>query len=139
MLLGIGFGLLFLNTAIAIVVYFAPPAGWSILTSSIHALHSTGDWLNPATAWDHLTNAIMTGTTWAQTAAAAAIWILLPVAAGTARAAGHDLFMEPETKWYRVGNDEVGVKQFLVTDPDGYLIRFSASIGRRTASAEDVR
>ena len=55
------------------------------------------------------------------------------------RAAGHDLFMEPETKWYRVGTDEVGVKQFLVTDPDGYLIRFSASIGRRTASAEDVR
>lgn len=55
------------------------------------------------------------------------------------RAAGHDLFMEPETKWYRVGNDEVGVKQFLVTDPDGYLIRFSASTGRRTASAEDVR
>ena len=28
------------------------------------------------------------------------------------------LFLQPETKWYRV------VRQFLVADPDGYLIRF---------------
>lgn len=42
------------------------------------------------------------------------------------------LFMEPETKWYRVsGHEEVGVRQFCVTDPDGYLIRFQTSFGRR--------
>lgn len=48
------------------------------------------------------------------------------------RAADHALFMEPETKWYRVddGND-AGVEQFVVADPDGYLIRFQASLGRR--------
>lgn len=41
--------------------------------------------------------------------------------------------MEPETKWYRVGDNEVaGVEQFLVTDPDGYLVRFQASLGRRS-------
>ncbi|SME99630.1 MULTISPECIES: VOC family protein [Kocuria] len=46
--------------------------------------------------------------------------------------AGVALFMEPETKWYRVsGTEEAGVRQFLVTDPDGYLIRFQSSIGRR--------
>lgn len=40
--------------------------------------------------------------------------------------------MEPETKWYRVSDtEEAGVRQFLVTDPDGYLIRFQSSIGRR--------
>lgn len=49
------------------------------------------------------------------------------------REAGHSLFMEPETKWYRVGgNEEVGVEQFLVTDPDGYLVRFQASLGHRS-------
>lgn len=48
-------------------------------------------------------------------------------------AAGVELFMRPETKWYRVGDDEVGVSQFLVQDPDGYLIRFQSSIGRRSA------
>lgn len=48
------------------------------------------------------------------------------------RAADHALFMPPETKWYRVGNlDEAGVRQFLVTDPDGYLIRFQTSLGHR--------
>src|SRR5665647_3200061 len=44
------------------------------------------------------------------------------------RAAGVELFMQPETKWYRVGEEEAGVRQFLVTDPDGYLIRFQSSL-----------
>jgi hypothetical protein len=44
------------------------------------------------------------------------------------------LFMEPEQKWYRTGEVETGVHQFLVQDPDGYLIRFSAHIGERPAS-----
>lgn len=41
------------------------------------------------------------------------------------------LFMEPEEKWYRTGEVETGVRQFLVQDPDGYLIRFSAYLGER--------
>lgn len=49
--------------------------------------------------------------------------------------AGHPLFMDPETKWYRVSDtEEAGVEQFLVTDPDGYLIRFQATFGRRPAT-----
>ena len=53
------------------------------------------------------------------------------------RASEHPLFMEPETRWYQVSpQEEVGVQQFLVTDPDGYLVRFQASVGRRTRSAE---
>jgi len=45
--------------------------------------------------------------------------------------AGIELFMQPETRWYRTGDEEVGVQQFIVTDPDGYLIRFQSSLGRR--------
>ncbi|MGO2749754.1 MAG: bleomycin resistance protein [Pseudoclavibacter sp.] len=48
-------------------------------------------------------------------------------------AAGQELYMMPEEKWYRVGEHEVGVRQFLVTDPDGYLIRFQENLGRRAA------
>lgn len=48
-------------------------------------------------------------------------------------AAGWPLFMPPEQKWYRTGEVESGVHQFLVQDPDGYLIRFSAGLGRRHA------
>ncbi|TFD72701.1 VOC family protein [Cryobacterium gelidum] len=50
------------------------------------------------------------------------------------RGASWPLFMEPETKWYRTGDVESGVAQFLVQDPDGYLIRFQASVGRRPSS-----
>ncbi|WP_295014371.1 VOC family protein [uncultured Microbacterium sp.] len=49
------------------------------------------------------------------------------------READYPLFMETESTWYRIDEDvEAGVQQFLVTDPDGYLLRFQASIGRRS-------
>lgn len=44
------------------------------------------------------------------------------------------LFMEEEEKWYRKGEMETGVHQFIVQDPDGYLVRFSAHIGLRKAA-----
>jgi len=49
------------------------------------------------------------------------------------RLAGREwsIFMEPEEKWYRTDDGEVGVRQFLVQDPDGYLVRFSEHLGRR--------
>jgi catechol 2,3-dioxygenase-like lactoylglutathione lyase family enzyme len=36
-----------------------------------------------------------------------------------------------EQKWYRRDDDEVGNRQFVVADPDGYLLRFFSSLGRR--------
>ena len=54
-----------------------------------------------------------------------------PIVASLARA-GWPLFMEPERKWYRTGEVETEVHQFLVQDPDGYLVRFSAYLGDRS-------
>ena len=45
------------------------------------------------------------------------------------------LFMETEEKWYRKGNTEVGNRQFLVQDPDGYLLRFTEDLGERPPSS----
>lgn len=46
------------------------------------------------------------------------------------REAGWPLFMEPEEKWYRIGpSEEAGVRQFLVQDPDGYLVVLTGHIG----------
>ena len=36
-----------------------------------------------------------------------------------------------EERWYRIGDELQGVRQFLVMDPDGYLLRFSTSLGRK--------
>jgi catechol 2,3-dioxygenase-like lactoylglutathione lyase family enzyme len=41
------------------------------------------------------------------------------------------LYLAPEEKWYRAGGSELGVRQFCVQDPDGYLLRFSQGIGTR--------
>jgi catechol 2,3-dioxygenase-like lactoylglutathione lyase family enzyme len=59
---------------------------------------------------------------------------LSPIA-GALRAAAWPVFLEPEEVWYRVGVHETGVRQFLVQDPDGYLIRFQQSLGLRSAAA----
>jgi catechol 2,3-dioxygenase-like lactoylglutathione lyase family enzyme len=47
-----------------------------------------------------------------------------PILAALA-ALGWPLFMAPEVTRYRIGAGGVTVRQFLVQDPDGYLIRFS--------------
>ena len=50
---------------------------------------------------------------------------------GKLQDAGWPLYREPQERWYRSGQTEIGVHQFLVQDPDGYLLRFSAWIGNR--------
>ena len=47
------------------------------------------------------------------------------------RAATHALYLEPEDKWYRKGTTDVGNRQFVVADPDGYLLRFFETLGTR--------
>ena len=37
--------------------------------------------------------------------------------------------MLPEENWYRRENELLGNKEFLIVDPDGYLLRFSQDIG----------
>ncbi len=41
------------------------------------------------------------------------------------------LLMEVEERWYRKNNLELGNRQFLVQDPDGYLLRFAQDLGTR--------
>lgn len=44
---------------------------------------------------------------------------------------GVPLYLAPEDKWYRRGEEEVGNRQFMVADPDGYLLRFFEDLGSR--------
>lgn len=36
-----------------------------------------------------------------------------------------------EDRWYREGDTELGNRQFVVADPDGYLLRFFTDLGQR--------
>lgn len=41
------------------------------------------------------------------------------------------LYRAPEERWYRTGDSEAGQRQFVVQDPDGYLLRFAQSLAVR--------
>lgn len=45
--------------------------------------------------------------------------------------AGLTIFLPMEEKWYRADDVEVGNRQFIVQDPDGYLLRFFQDLGDR--------
>lgn len=45
--------------------------------------------------------------------------------------AEYPLYVEPEENWYRTGNVLSGAREFLVQDPDGYLLRFSEHLGTK--------
>jgi catechol 2,3-dioxygenase-like lactoylglutathione lyase family enzyme len=44
---------------------------------------------------------------------------------------GVTIFLPLEEKWYRVHDSEVGNRQFIVLDPDGYMLRFAQDLGCR--------
>jgi catechol 2,3-dioxygenase-like lactoylglutathione lyase family enzyme len=48
-------------------------------------------------------------------------------------AAGWPLYLAPEDRWYRSDQQELGNRQFVVADPDGYLLRFFKDLGTRPA------
>ena len=53
--------------------------------------------------------------------------------------AGWPIFVEPEEEWYRAGDIEIGVRQFLVQDPGGYLLRLQQEIGERPVGEKSSR
>jgi catechol 2,3-dioxygenase-like lactoylglutathione lyase family enzyme len=50
---------------------------------------------------------------------------------GRLNAAGWPLFSGLEERWYRTAARETRVRQFLVQDPDGYLVRPQETLGSR--------
>ena len=49
------------------------------------------------------------------------------------QAANAIIFLPIEDKWYRANDVYLGNRQFIVQDPDGYLLRFAEDLGERLA------
>lgn len=45
--------------------------------------------------------------------------------------ADYEIVIPIEEQWYRVDDREAGNRQFVVADPDGYLLRFFQDMGKR--------
>lgn len=89
---GLAFGLLFLNSAVAIVVFFVVPIVFNVLVSLISWLRDAAPWIDLSTAQTPLLGfdpntgqesaAGMTAEAWAQLGTASLIWIVVPIAIG---------------------------------------------------------
>lgn len=58
------------------------------------------------------------------------------VAALRARVPRALVFLETEDAWYEAGEVSVGQRQFIVADPDGYLLRFCQPLGLGPAGGD---
>ena len=84
-LVGIAFGLLFLSSALAIVLYFVIPTAWAILGEAISALDSVADWLDLGRTMMPLVEGSITGTEWAHLGVSVAFWVWALLAVGIVR------------------------------------------------------
>lgn len=83
---GLAFGLLFLNSAIAIVVYLVLPNVFTLVASLWGALHDVRPWIDLAVSQPKLYSGVeMTGAQWAHLATGTAVWVLLPFVVGLVR------------------------------------------------------
>jgi len=82
---GLGFGLLLLNSTLAIVAYFVLPTVWTVLANSITGLSGVRDWLDPSTTFGHLLEVSTSGQQWAQIGVAALVWVGVPAVIGAVR------------------------------------------------------
>jgi ABC-2 type transport system permease protein len=85
MLGGIAFGLAFLSSPLAIVLYFVLPIAWAILGDSIKALDGPAKWLDSSRTMEPLVENTMAGGDWARLATSVALWVGVALAIGLLR------------------------------------------------------
>ncbi|WP_433285657.1 ABC transporter permease [Micromonospora sp. CA-244673] len=84
-LMGAGFGLLLLNTPLAIVTYLLLPTVWSVLAAMIRALREPARWLDTSVTMEPLLGPDMTAGQWGRLGVSLAVWLLVPLVAGLVR------------------------------------------------------
>ena len=80
---GLAFGLLFLNSAAAIVTYFVLPIAFSIIANVWSFLSDKAAWIDLGTAQNALFNeGNLSGKEWTQLGVTTIIWVVLPFVVG---------------------------------------------------------
>lgn len=82
---GLALGMLIMNSAAAIVVYFAIPTVWGILTATVDVFRRVGEWVDLNTTTIPLQTHEMDADAWLRLAVAALLWIGLPLLLGWIR------------------------------------------------------
>ncbi|WP_121254718.1 ABC transporter permease [Nocardioides ferulae] len=83
---GLAFGLLFLNSPAAIVLYFVVPIAFNVLVSLVSWFQEAAPWIDLSTAQVPLFDTDpLVGEEWAQLAVSSLIWIVVPFVVGLLR------------------------------------------------------
>jgi ABC-2 type transport system permease protein len=82
---GIAFGMVFLASAPAIVLYFVLPTIWGILTAIIPGMDDVAKWLDLGPSTTDLSEFDISGIGWARLATSVALWVAVPFAIGLVR------------------------------------------------------
>ncbi|GLY14349.1 hypothetical protein Kisp01_13650 [Kineosporia sp. NBRC 101677] len=81
---GVGFGLLFANTPVAIVSFFVLPVAFQLL-SQFSAMESVGEWLDFNSTTGVLGGGETSGDEWLRIFTSALLWVVAPLVIGTVR------------------------------------------------------
>ncbi|MFJ8577303.1 ABC transporter permease [Micromonospora sp. NPDC093277] len=84
-LMGAAFGLLLLNTPLAIVTYLLLPTLWTILGEMVSALRGPARWLDTSVTMEPFFGPHVTAGQWARLAVSLLVWVVVPLAAGLVR------------------------------------------------------
>ncbi|GIJ19838.1 ABC transporter permease [Micromonospora lutea] len=84
-LMGAAFGLLLLNTPLAIVAYLVLPIVWSIVGELVRPLHRAAEWLDTGRTMEPLFTAEVTAGQWQRLAVSLLLWMVVPLVAGMIR------------------------------------------------------
>lgn len=85
MLGGMAFGLVFLNSALAIVLSYVVTIAWTTLANLVSALRGVRDWLDTGTTYQHLIGDSMSAQHWAQVGTSAGMWVVALMVLGLFR------------------------------------------------------
>lgn len=85
MLMGLGFGLLLMSPAVAIVAYFALPTVFSIVGELVRGLQDAWEWIDSSVTQQPLFDGTASGGDWARILVSTSIWIGIPLVLGLIR------------------------------------------------------
>ncbi|MGK5554637.1 ABC transporter permease [Actinomadura kijaniata] len=83
--MGTAFGMLFMNTPLAVVLFFLLPNLWSMVGAMVAKLRTAAAWLDTNSTMTAITEPGVTALEWSRLAVSLTVWLLLPLAAGLAR------------------------------------------------------
>ncbi|GAA1586152.1 hypothetical protein GCM10009678_80930 [Actinomadura kijaniata] len=83
--MGTAFGMLFMNTPLAIVLFFLLPNLWTMVGAMVEKLKTAAAWLDTNSTMTAINEPGVTAVEWARLAVSLAVWLLIPLAVGLVR------------------------------------------------------